>query len=153
MTSVVVVVALGVMGGMASPAAVQVSPFAVSACEADVAHTVKVHVPESFLANGQLLAAGDYEMRVTTDHPEPAAGQSPAGECWVEFVKAEVAVGREVASVIPDSGIADVAKAPAPRPNSARVEILKGGEYLRIWFNVDATNYLIHLPVAVARRQ
>jgi hypothetical protein len=153
MKAVMSVLALGITVAIASPVTAQTSPFAVASCEADVTQIGKVHVPEAVLANGQPLASGDYEMRVTSEHPAPVVGQSATGECWVEFVKGGAVVAREVASVIPDSAMADVAKGPGPRPNTVRVDALKGGEYLRIWFNVNATNYLVHLPVATARER
>jgi hypothetical protein len=41
-------------------------------------------------------------------------------------------------------------KTAPPRPGAARVELLRGGDYLRIWINHGGTQYLIHLPVATA---
>jgi hypothetical protein len=35
---------------------------------------------------------------------------------------------------------------------SSRVEMLKGGEYLRVWVNRGGHNYLLHLPPAGAAR-
>lgn len=151
MTSAAFVLTIGILAATGAPARAQTPPFVVAACEADVAHTTKVHMPDAVLANGQPLASGDYEMKITSEHPAPAAGQLASGECWVEFARAGVVVGREVASVIPDSAIADVAKGPGPRANGVRVDRLKGGEYVRIWFNVDGANYLVHLPVTTAR--
>jgi hypothetical protein len=55
-------------------------------------------------------------VRITTDRPAPAVGQSAAGECRVECLKAGGVVGREVASVIGPADIASVAKGPAPTP-------------------------------------
>jgi hypothetical protein len=40
-----------------------------------------------------------------------------------------------------------VADRGAPR-NSARVELLKGEDYLRVWINRAGNHYLVHLPVA-----
>jgi hypothetical protein len=76
------------------------------------------------LANGKSLAAGTYQVRITTERPAPAAGQSAAGECWVEFLKSG-SVGSEVASVVSGGDIGAVAKGPQPKPNAARVDLLK----------------------------
>jgi hypothetical protein len=66
---------------------------------------------------------------------------------WVEFVQGGQVRGREVASIVPESEIAQVADRGAPR-NSARVELLKGEDYLRVWINRAGNHYLVHLPVA-----
>ena len=128
-------------------------PFVVAQCDSNAARVPNVRVPQAVLANGDLLAAGSYEVRITSEHPAPAPGQSPAGECWVEFVSAGRVVAREVATAVPDSAIAEIAKGPAPRPNTARVDTLKGGEYVRIWLNVEATHYIVHLPIANSRER
>ena len=108
--------------------------------------TVEIHF-EGRLANGQPLAAGDYQLRITTERPAPAAGQSPAAECWVEFVRGGAVAGREVASVISAEEIGTVAKGPGPKPHAVRVDLLKGGDYLRIWLNSAGTHYIVNLPV------
>jgi hypothetical protein len=41
-----------------------------------------------------------------------------------------------------------VAKGPEPKPNAARVDLLKGGEYLRVWMNSAGTHYIVNLAVA-----
>jgi hypothetical protein len=100
------------------------------------------------LANGKPLAAGTYEVRITTEHPTAAVGQSPNAECWVEFVKSGVVVGREVASVVSSEDIGKVAKEPEPKPNATRVDVLKDGEYLRVWMNGVGTHYIVNMPIA-----
>jgi len=94
------------------------------------------------------LAAGTYQLRMTTQQATPpAVGQTPQYEMWVEFVQGGQVRGREVLSIVPDSEIAQVADRTAPR-NSARVELLKGEDYLRVWINRSGNHYLVHLPVA-----
>jgi hypothetical protein len=34
----------------------------------------------------------------------------------------------------------------------SRVEMLKGGEFLRVWIARDGNNYLIHLPPATTAK-
>jgi hypothetical protein len=100
------------------------------------------------MADGQPLAAGTYQVRLTDDKPEPAAGQSPDSERYVEFVRAGKVVGRALATVIPQSEIAQIAKGPKPATNGSRVDMLKGDDYVRVWINRGGQNYLIHMPPA-----
>jgi hypothetical protein len=104
-----------------------------------------VHLSRAVEANGQPLAAGTYQIRIVSDPLKPVVGQSPEGEQWVEFVKGTTVAGREVASVIAPADIKSVAKTPPPPAGAPRVEILQGGEYLRIWIVKSGTTYLVHL--------
>jgi hypothetical protein len=133
---------------IASTASAQTTPFAVSRCDPEAVTFSNIHLAQAVLANGQSLAAGTYQVRITTERPAPAAGQSPTAECWVEFVKGGAVSGREVASVVSAEDIGAVAKGPGPKPNAARVDLLKGGEYLRIWMNRAGTHYIVNMPVA-----
>lgn len=107
-----------------------------------------VHVTKKVMADGKPLAAGTYQVRLTTDEPSPAVGQTPSSERWVEFVRAGKVLGREVATVVPADQIGTLAKGKKPRPNSSIVELLKGGDYLRVWINKGGTNYIINLPTS-----
>src|SRR5262245_9624007 len=99
------------------------------------------------LADGQPLAPGTYQVRLSTEQPKPVVGQSPEGERYVEFVRGGRVVGREVATVIPNSDTSTM-RFGRPAVNSSKVETLKGADYLRIWINKGGNNYLIHLPPA-----
>jgi hypothetical protein len=132
----------------AATAFAQTAPPLFGGCGGQPALFKNIRLPQAVLANGKPLAAGVYEVRLTTDRPTPAVGQSATGECWVEFVKGGSVVGREVASVIGPADIASVAKGPAPTPNTARVDRLKGGEHVRVWINSAGTHFLINLPIA-----
>jgi hypothetical protein len=66
----------------------------------------------------------------------------------VEFVKNGVVAGREVASVVSSKDIGEVAKEPEPKPNAWRVDVLKGGDYLRMWMNGVGTHYIVNMPIA-----
>jgi hypothetical protein len=99
------------------------------------------------MANGERLAAGTYQVRLTADEPKPGVGQTPSAERYVEFVRGGKVVGREVATVIPASEIGQVAEGGKARTGT-RVEMLKGDDYVRVWNNRAGTNYLIHLPPA-----
>jgi hypothetical protein len=106
-----------------------------------------VRIGRAVTADGKPLAAGTYQLRMTTQQATPpAVGQTPQYEMWAEFVRGGKVLGREVASIVPESEIAQVADRGAPR-NSARVELLKGEDYLRVWINRAGNHYLVHLPV------
>jgi hypothetical protein len=109
-----------------------------------------VNIPRSVMANGQALAAGSYQVRLTADAPQPSVPGIQM-ERWVEFLRGGKVAGREVVSIIPQAEVKDLnsgAKGPRPGAGSARVEMLKGDEYLRIWINRRGVDYLIHLPPA-----
>lgn len=105
-----------------------------------------VHLTHKVLANGQPLAPGTYQVRLTSDEPKPATGESPNAERWVEFVRSGKVAGKEVASVIGADDIGKVAKGPRPKSNGSRVDVLKGGDYVRVWINKGGQNYLINMP-------
>ena len=128
---------------VAAVAAVVAVAFA--ALQADLA---TINVPQAVLADGKVLVAGTYDVRVTNQAVTPAPGESEGAERWLEFVANGVVAGREVATVVPDAEIENVADGPRPKPNTSRVDLLKGGDFLRVWINRDGVNYLIHLPLA-----
>ena len=105
-----------------------------------------VSLRQAVMADGQRLAAGSYQVRLTQDKPAPVAGLSPDSSQYVEFVSGGKVVGRAAATVIPQAEIAQVADGPRPGANSSRVDVLKGGDYVRVWINRSGVNYLIHLP-------
>jgi hypothetical protein len=102
-----------------------------------------VRLGRSLLANGQKLAPGTYQVRLSADAAPTAQGDS---EVWVEFVRGGKVAGRELASVVSDADIKSVAKGPGLAPGQTRVEMLKDGEYWRVWLRKGANHYLIHLP-------
>ena len=105
-----------------------------------------VTLTKNVLADGQRLAAGTYQLRLSADAPKPVVGQSPEGARYVEFLKAGKVVGREVATVVSNADMATMVKWGKPALNSTKVETLKGADYLRVWINRGGNNYLIHLP-------
>lgn len=105
-----------------------------------------VRVSKAVKADGKPLAAGTYQVRLTPQAATPSAtGQTP--ERWVEFVKGKTVMGREVVTIVPQSEIAQVKKGAPPAANRAKVELLKGGDYLRLWINHGGNHYLVHFPV------
>jgi hypothetical protein len=108
-----------------------------------------VTLNKAVMADGQRLAPGTYQVRLTSDQPKPGAGQSPEAERYVEFVRGGKVVAREVATVVSEADIKQILDSPRrPAPGSARVETLKGDDYVRVWINRGGTNYIIHLPAA-----
>jgi hypothetical protein len=108
-----------------------------------------VTLSKAVMADGQKLAAGTYQVRLTNDQPKPGAGQSPDAERYVEFVRGGKVVGREVATVVADADVKTIIKSSKkPAAGGAQVELLKGNDYLRVWLNSKGNNYLIHMPPA-----
>jgi hypothetical protein len=105
-----------------------------------------VRITQPVLANGTMLQPGTYEIRDTGQHVEPLPGQSESAQTYVEFVANGMVVARDVAEVMPDQ--------PAPVGTSGgssarpRVQLLKGGDFLRVSTYREGERYLIHLPVA-----
>jgi hypothetical protein len=105
-----------------------------------------VHSPQAVKADAQPLAPGSYSVRLTGESLEPALGESPNSEQWVEFVQNGKVAGKAIATVVPADQVKDVGKAEPPKAGQARVELLKGDQYLRVWLSKDGTSYLIHMP-------
>jgi hypothetical protein len=108
-----------------------------------------IRIPRGVKVNGQSIAAGTYQVRLTAqDATPPAPGATPAAERWVELLQGRQVKGREVVTIVPQSEIDKVQKDAPPARNSAKVETLKGGDYVRIWINRGGNYYLMHLPTA-----
>ena len=108
-----------------------------------------VRIPKGVKADGKPLAAGTYQVRLTTETAsQEAKGQTKSLERWAEFLKGGKVAGREVVTIVPQSDISKVQKDTPPRPNASKVETLKGGDYVRVWINKGGNHYLMHLPTA-----
>ena len=112
-----------------------------------------VRVPKGLKADGKELPAGTYRVRLTPEEaPSKAPGATPAYERYVEFLQGTQVKGREVVSIIPADEVKDTQPGPdlpgkAPRAG-ARVDVLKGGDYVRVWITRSGVQYLIHMPPA-----
>jgi hypothetical protein len=105
-----------------------------------------VHVPKGVKADGKDLPAGSYQVRLTADEAKPdAKGSTEKLERWVEFVKGGQVAGREVVSIVPAAEAKLVQKDTPPPSGGAKVETLKGGDYVRVWINRGGNYYLVHL--------
>jgi len=110
-----------------------------------------VRLTRSVMADGKALRAGTYQVRLTSQDAQPVVPGIKM-ERWVEFVQGGKVAGREVASIIPADEVKDTQAGPdlpgkQPRAGS-RVDILKGGDYLRVWITRGGVQYLIHMPPA-----
>jgi hypothetical protein len=106
-----------------------------------------VQIPHSVLANGKPLPAGLYELRLTNERPTSLPGQSPDAERWVELVSNGNVVAREVAVVLRDDDLPSVGASSVPARDGTRVEMLKGGDFLRVSVRRGTERYLVYLPV------
>lgn len=107
-----------------------------------------VTIAKKVMADGKALAAGTYSLRVSADMPAAVVGQSADESRWVEFLQGGAVKGREMATVLSKDSATDMAKGSAVAPGTAKVETLKGAEYIRVWVNHAGKQYLIHLTVA-----
>lgn len=106
-----------------------------------------VRIPRRVLADGKPLPPGTYQIRVTAQSATPAAvGQLPELSRWAEFLQGGEVKGREVLTIVPGNELDQVAESQPPSVGSAKVEMLRGDDYLRIWIERSETHYLIHLP-------
>jgi hypothetical protein len=110
-----------------------------------------VKLPRSVKADGKPLAAGTYQVRLTGQEAESKAqGATPSYERWAEFLQGGQVKGREVVSIVPQAEASKVAKEAPPAAGRAKVELLKGDNYLRVWINKGGNHYLIHLVASAA---
>ena len=108
-----------------------------------------IRITQSVLAHGQPLAPGTYEVRLTDESLPPNPGQSPDAVRVVEFVKDGQVVARDAAEVMTAEGsVIGTAGRAGSKP---RVEMLKGGEFVRVSATRDGMRYLIYLPMANAQ--
>jgi hypothetical protein len=96
----------------------------------------KVTIGENVLAAGMPLAPGTYEIRLM------AASDGVAAQRDVEFVANGAVVARETAEIVPATGVVGTSGG----DSRAKVEKLKGGEFVRVSFVEGGDRFLIHLP-------
>lgn len=129
------VVLVGAVSGAASAQAMAKKPASIG--------SVKIG---SVMADGKPLAAGTYALRVSDEMPAKVVGQTLDESRWIEFTQGGQVKGRELATVLSKDALKDLTKkAAAPAAGSAKVQLLKGGDYIRVWVNAGGTQYLIHL--------
>jgi hypothetical protein len=104
-----------------------------------------VTIAKSVMIDGKPLAAGTYQVWVTTERPDVGAGAPSEGQRVVEFAQNDQVVARTVAEVFPRRGREAVGTS-GGGATRARVETLRGGEFVRVSFNDAEGRFLIHLP-------
>ena len=112
-----------------------------------------VRVPQAVTANGQPLPAGTYTLRLSADAVAPVVGQTPTASKWVEFVQGSQVKGKELATVATPAEVKQIAKMAPPAAGTAKVQTLKGEDYIRVWINHGGTHYLVHLAVAAPAKR
>ena len=137
------------VAGVACAAALLVLPARASA-QANAQSLGSVTINKKVMANGQALAAGTYTVRLSSDSVTSVVGESADSEKWVEFVQGGQVKGKELATVVTGADVKTVSKEKAPAAGTARVDTLKGADYLRVWINHGGTHYLIHLTLATS---
>jgi hypothetical protein len=115
---------------------------------ADVDLLTTVRITGAVIAGGTPLSPGTYAVRLTERRPTPVAGQSRDAQRWVEFVADGKVVAREIAEVLQDDDRPAVGASSQLVRSGTRVELLRGGEFLRISVKRDRARYLIYVPVA-----
>jgi len=112
-----------------------------------------VRLPRAASADGKPLPAGMYTVRVTAQEAKPdAVGTTESLERWAEFMQRGQVKGREVVSIVPAAEAKVVAKDAPPRSGASKVQMLRGNEYMRVWFNKGGNLYLIHLATGAAEK-
>ena len=112
-----------------------------------------VRIPRAVTADGKPLPAGQYQVRLTAQQAKPeAVGITEQLERWAEFVQGGAVKGRELVTIIPQAEIKMVVKDAAPPAGGSKVQVLRGNEFLRVWFNRAGNHYLVHLPVTGAAK-
>ena len=123
-----------------------VAPLASVSAQSKGTSLGSVTINHKVKADGQPLAAGTYQLRLTDEVAKPGVGQSPDAERYVEFVRGGKVVAREVATVVSDADVKTIVKGPSPAKGGSRVDVLKGNDYVRVWVNRAGNNYIINLP-------
>jgi len=118
-------------------------PVAVGAQAAQSLGTVTL--AKKVMADGQPLPPGTYTLRLSSETASAVVGQPAESERWVEFVQGGKVKGRELASVVSAADVKQIAKMAPPAAGTAKVQTLKGDDYVRIWVNRGGQNYLVHL--------
>jgi hypothetical protein len=106
-----------------------------------------VQITQPVLANGKPLPADTYELRLTNEWLAPLAGQSSSAERWVELVANGSVVAREVAVVLRDDDRPTVGASAEKAAEGTRVQMPKGGEFLRLSVKRGNERFLVHFPV------
>lgn len=107
-----------------------------------------VDLPRRANADGIPLDPGQYKLHLISPRTTPHANDVPhSRDRWIEFRQEDGVKGREMVTIVSGTEILTVAESAPPSNGSARIEVLKENDYLRIWLNNDGVHYLIHLAI------
>ena len=149
----ILTVAVGAADALAQHKAPNQQPTTAEAPKAPTGEIAlgTVRLPRAVTADGKPLPAGTYTVRVTAEVAKPeAVGTTEELQRWAEFRQGNTVRGREVISIVPAAEAKVVAKDAPPASGGSKVQMLRGNEYLRVWFNRGGNHYLIHLPTGTA---
>ena len=105
-----------------------------------------VEITRPVMAGGQMVQPGTYEVRLTGEHKEPLPGQSEDALQEFELVAAGTVAARDYAEVMTDDAARPVGTSGGAGA-APRVQLLRGGEFLRISAYQGGERYLIHLAL------
>jgi hypothetical protein len=126
--------------------AISLATQAEKPAKADANRLTTVRITTAVLAGGTSLPAGTYELRLTGQSPGPAGDEQRTVGEWVEFVANGKVVAREIAVILYDDQLPSEGASSQKVTNGTRVEMLKGGDFLRISVKRENVRYLIYLP-------
>jgi hypothetical protein len=110
--------------------------------------TVRITQPAK--AGGTTLQPGTYEIRLTGEHLKPLPGQSEDAVQQVEFIANGTVAAKYAAEVMTgdDVPVGTSSVTSGGATTRARVEMLTGGDFMRVSATRGGERYLIHLAVA-----
>jgi hypothetical protein len=106
--------------------------------------TVRITQPAK--AGGTTLQPGTYEIRLTGEHMKPLPGQSEDAVQQVEFIANGTVAAKYAAEVMTGEDVP--VGTSGGGTTRARVEMLTGGDFMRVSATRGGERYLIHLAVA-----
>ena len=112
-----------------------------------------VQITQQVMAGGKPLAPGSYQIWITDERPDVGAGAPSQNQRVVQFVQNEKVVATEIAEVFTRGEPQAVGTSGGAGASRARVEILRGGEFLRVSINDPDARFLIHLPTGSGSAQ
>lgn len=112
-----------------------------------------VQITQEVMAGGKPLAPGTYQIWITDDRPDVGAGAPSENQRVVQFVQNEKVVATEIAEVFTRGEPQAVGTSGGAGSSRARVEMLRGGEFLRVSINAPDARFLIHLPTGSGSAQ
>ena len=149
----ILTVALGAADALAQHKAPNQQPTTAEAPTAPTGEVAlgSIKLPRAVTADGKPLPAGTYTVRVTAEVAKPEAiGTTEELQRWAEFRQGNQVRGREVVSIVPAAEAKIVVKDAPPPSGGSKVQVLRGNEYVRVWFNRGGTHYLINLATGTA---